>query len=220
MQEFEIQPLAPALPIMDAVAHYMVGIAAPVRFDMAKSPSECEAVYRLRYQVVVEHGWAPPEAFPDGLERDAYDDRAVHIVGWDGAVLAAAARLIFPQPGCLLPTEEAFGIEIEPRGQVVDMGRQIVAHEYSQRQNRIFPGLLGQTWLEMRAHGISYVCGLFSPSMLRLYRILGLQLTVLAPAGRYWGEDRSPARLDVLGSIPALIKRWGAQVAVVGENML
>jgi N-acyl-L-homoserine lactone synthetase len=166
----------------------------------------------------VEHGWAPPEAFPDGLERDAYDDQAVHIVGWDGAVLATAARLIFAQPGCLLPTEEAFSIEIEPRGQVVDMGRQIVAHEYSQRENRIFPGLLARTWLEMRAHGFSYVCGLFSPSMLRLYRILGLQLTVLAPARCYWGEDRSPARLDVLGSIPVLVRRWGAQMAVVADE--
>lgn len=58
-----------------------------------------EAVFRLRYQVYcVENPFEDPAANTDGLERDAFDDRAVHALllhkrsrSWAGAV-----RLILP----------------------------------------------------------------------------------------------------------------------------
>jgi N-acyl amino acid synthase of PEP-CTERM/exosortase system len=58
-----------------------------------------EDVFRLRYQVYcVENPFEDPASNPDGLERDAYDERAVHCLlrhkrtqAWAGAV-----RLILP----------------------------------------------------------------------------------------------------------------------------
>ena len=58
-----------------------------------------DAVFRLRYQVYcVENPFEDPDGNPDGLERDAFDDRAVHCLlmhkrshAWAGAV-----RLILP----------------------------------------------------------------------------------------------------------------------------
>ena len=55
-----------------------------------------------------------PEDYPGRLELDGRDDMAIHILGIDGDEAVATARLIFPEAGRLLPTEEAFELEIEP----------------------------------------------------------------------------------------------------------
>ena len=58
--------------------------------------------------MAVEEGWITPEAVPDGEERDHFDDRALHVVGRDRDVVVARARLVLPQPGRPLPTEEVY----------------------------------------------------------------------------------------------------------------
>jgi N-acyl-L-homoserine lactone synthetase len=193
----------------DELARGMVTAAAPLRFCVAQSSQELAAVYRLRYEVVIERGWAQPEDLPDGLERDEYDDRAVHIAGWDGTRVAATSRIVLPAPDLAFPTERAFGVRIEPHEQVVDMGRQIVARAYSNIQHLVFAALLGQTWLEMRAHGFTRVCGDFTPAMTRLYRLMGFQVAQVGPAREFWGEERFPIVVDIVGSVPTLLKRWG-----------
>ncbi|HTP00202.1 MAG TPA: GNAT family N-acyltransferase [Anaerolineales bacterium] len=182
-----------------------------LRFDIAREPREREAVFRLRYHVVVERGWIQATDLADGMEQDHYDQKAVHILGWDGAKLATASRLVLPEPGLKLPTEEAFQIEVQPRGKVADMGRQIVAREYSSIKHKVFAALLAKTWLEMRAREYSLVCGDFSPAMTRLYRLMGFQVQQLGPAKPYWGEERAPVMVDVAGSAAALMERWGNQ---------
>src|SRR5262245_3724722 len=96
------------LATLDALAGAAIARAAPVRFEIAQTPSELEAVYRLRYRVALERGWATPTDLPDRLEHDVYDDRAVHIVGSHNGELVASVRLVFPSAGLRLPTEETF----------------------------------------------------------------------------------------------------------------
>jgi N-acyl-L-homoserine lactone synthetase len=203
------EPAEEVLSIVDNLSREFVGTVAPIRFDVAKDDLEREAVYRLRYQVVVERGWTQPADLPDGMERDHYDEKAIHIVGWDGNTLATTSRLVLPEAGVILPTEEAFHIQIEPRGRVADMGRQIVAREYSSIKHKVFAALLAKTWLEIRAHGYSLVCGDFSPPMTRLYHIMGFEVNQLGPPQQYWGEERAPIIVDVAKSMMALVKRWG-----------
>jgi N-acyl-L-homoserine lactone synthetase len=194
---------------------YLV-LAAPIHFDVAHSPQEREATFRLRYEVAIERGYARPEELPDEQERDTYDDHAVHVVGWDGDKLATTARLVFPEPGNRLPTEAAFDLEIEPRGQVADMGRVIVAHEFSEAQHRILAGLMAFCWTQVRARGFVYVCAAFATSAsIRLYRYMGFQITSLAPPRHYWGKERYPVRFDILDSAPSLTKRWLAGGEIV-----
>jgi N-acyl-L-homoserine lactone synthetase len=192
----------------DDLARGMVRAAAPLRLSVTQSLEELTAVYGLRYEVIVARGWARPEDLPDGLERDNYDDRAVHIAAWDGTQIAATSRLVLPMPDLLLPTERAFEVKIKPHEQVVDMGRQIVARAYSNVQHLVFAALLGQTWLEMRARGFTLVCGDFSPVVTRLYRLMGFQVAQVGPTREFWGEERFPIVVDVVGSVPALLKRW------------
>jgi N-acyl-L-homoserine lactone synthetase len=198
-----------ALAMIDEVAARGLSLAAPIRFGVAESPEEREATYHLRYEVSIERGYARPEELPGGLERDTYDDHAVHVMGWDGDKLVTTARLVFPEPGIRLPTEAAFDLDIEPHSQVADMGRVIVAHESSETQHRILAGLMAFCWTQVRAHGFVYVCAAFATlASIRLYRYMGFQITPLAQPRHYWGEERYPVRFDVLDSAQMLMRRW------------
>ena len=202
-------PSEEALVVVDNLSRDFIETLDILRFDIARDESQREAVYRLRFQTILERGWAQPGDMPDGMEHDHYDEKAIHIVGWDGDKLATTSRLVLPEEGLILPTEEAFHIQVEPRGQVVDMGRQIVAHEYSSIKHKVFAALLARTWLEIRAHGYSLVCGDFTPAMMRLYRIMGFDVKQLGPAQPFWGEERFPILVDVARSMMALVERWG-----------
>src|SRR5207249_1131962 len=116
----------------------------------AASPAEQEAVYRLRFDTVVEEGWATTEDFPAGLERDESDERAVHVLGRHGERLIAAARLVFPEPGRTLPTEREFDLTMQPADRVVDIGRAIIVKDYRSAEHTLFGALLARCWQEIR----------------------------------------------------------------------
>ncbi|MBX3081363.1 MAG: GNAT family N-acetyltransferase [Anaerolineae bacterium] len=209
MSEAKINTQATDLQALDALATMMAEKAAPIRFSVAQTREEREAAYRLRYEALIERGAATPQDFPDGLEHDIHDERALQVIGWDGDAPMATGRIVLPVPELPLPTEEAFGLSIAPRGQVVDIGRYTVAHDYAQKENRYFVGMLGYCWLETRRHGYLHVCGTASAGMLRHYRRLGFIVTELAPPHVYYGEERFPCWYDVVGSVAALIGKWG-----------
>jgi N-acyl-L-homoserine lactone synthetase len=195
---------------VDALAHEGLAAAAPFRFRNARSAAERDAMFRLRYLTALERGWARPDEFPDGVERDPDDERAVHVVAFDGEVLAATGRLVLPASGQLLPAERAFGITIEPVGRVADVGRFVVARAYSGVRHRLMAALLASVWLEARARGYSTISGAFvSPAEGRLYRRMGFQLRPLAPPAWHWGEWRYPIRFDVASSVATLSAYWG-----------
>ena len=199
----------PVLAQIDDLASQALGWVQPIEFSIARSDAEREVAYRLRCQAVIDHGWMQPADLPDGREHDAYDDRAVHILARRGDAPVATARLVFPQNGLRLPTEEAFDLTIEPRGQVVDAGRFVVARESGSIKHRLLAAMLARGWLEVRARGYSIVCAAFASSaMLRVYQRMGLRMRTLGPARRYWGQDRYPILFDVPGSTSALIGRW------------
>jgi N-acyl-L-homoserine lactone synthetase len=212
MESFDFsEPLEDELLIVDKLSQGFIESVDTLRFDIAHDDLQREAVYRLRYQVVIDRGWLRPEDLPDGMEHDHYDEKAIFIVGWDGINLAATSRLVLPQPGMKLPTEEGFNILVEPIGRVADMGRQIVAREYSSIKHKVFAALLAKTWLEMRTRSYSLVCGDFSPAMMRLYRIMGFDVKQLGPFQQYWGEERAPIIVNIASSVSALLDRWGNQ---------
>jgi predicted GNAT family N-acyltransferase len=181
---------------LDALAHMLIARAAPVRFDIASSPAEQRQIFALRYETVVEEGWVPPTAYPDGLERDLFDDVAVHVAGWQDAELVASARLVFPEPARRLPTELEFELTVPPEGAVVDIGRAIVAKAYRSRDHTLFGALLSRCWLEIRQRGYEDLCGTANGRRLERYRQFGLPLRMIGPARRYWGDERYPVFLE------------------------
>ncbi|MFN8379549.1 MAG: acyl-homoserine-lactone synthase [Anaerolineae bacterium] len=202
------EALEKQLEALDRFTSLMVERSAPLRFGTAETPEEREAAYRLRGRALIERGNASPSDFPDGLEFDAFDAHGVQVLGWDeSGEVVATARIVLPYGGPL-PIESTFDITIVPHGQVIDAGRFVVAHHLASRENRYFVGLLSFSWLVARKHGYHLVCGVASPGMVRHYRRLGFSVTELAPPKVYYGEERVPCWIDVVGSGSRLESLW------------
>jgi N-acyl-L-homoserine lactone synthetase len=179
--------------------------ACGIRVAVAQTPSEQDAIHRLRHEQVVGHGWASPDDLPAGVERDEHDPFAVQVGAWNGATLIGAMRLVLPNAPRPLPVEEAFGVYIAPRGRVVEAGRLVVAPSHrGDPSHRIWGALFARAWLSMRGLGFSLLCGAASPMMVQRLRALGLPFEVLGAPRTYWGEQRVPVRLDPAGGDP----RW------------
>lgn len=196
------------LLVVDRVALEMIRGAGPVRFALAQSQSEKEQLFRLRYQAVIQGGWASPSDFPDAMERDDYDKDAILVAGWLENHLAATARVVTPDNSRMLPAEQAFGILFGPPGDVVEWDRLLVSPQYRSRGHGVMAGVLGRCWIETRRLGLSQVAGSVEVALLPLYSSLGITFRLLGPSRVYWGEARYPVLFDLPASIPALSKKW------------
>ena len=178
----------------------------PFEYRLANDESQRELAYRIRGRAVVAQGWRDRSELPAGLERDEYDDRALHVLGWDGDEAICTGRVVLPP---MLPTETACGIVVDPPGEVVDVGRMCVLPGHQSLEHAAFIGLMCRLYLEMRAQGYSVACGMMSARAQALVRHLGLQIEVLGPPRTYWSEPRTPVRFSLLSGVTALDEtRW------------
>jgi len=182
---------------LDALVTRMLSIS-PFDYRVADGDSEREIAYRLRGSAVVERGWCVAADLPGGMERDGYDDRALHVLGWDGDVAMSTGRVVLP-PG--LPTEDACGITVEPRGEVVDVGRMCVARSHQSLEHAAFIGLMCRLYLVMREHGFGVACGMMSPPARLLVGQLGVRVELLGPERTYWNESRAPVRFSLMSGV-------------------
>jgi N-acyl-L-homoserine lactone synthetase len=190
---------------LDRLSERLLAAAAPLRVALAATDAEREAAYRLRYEQVVAHSWAPRGTLAPGAESDAHDADALHVLAWHDGAAAGTLRLVLPAPGRRLPVEAAFELDVEPRGAVVEAGRLVVAPRFrGDPAHRIWGALFARGWLSLRERGFSVLAGAASPRMVARLRALGLPFEILAPARPHWGEDRHPVRLDPGDSRP----RW------------
>lgn len=194
------------LTALDRLSERLLAGASELRVAVAATDAEREAAYRLRYEQVVAHGWADRDAqLTGGLERDAFDADALHVCAWDGGSLVGTLRLVLPVPGRPLPVEAAFGLELEPAGEVVEAGRLVIEPAYrGDPAHRAWGALFARGWLTLRARGFSVLGGAAAPVTVQRLRALGLPFEILGPARPHWGEDRHPVRLDPAHGDP----RW------------
>ena len=197
--------LPDGLKALDRLSERLLVAAPELRVAVAGTAAEREAAYRLRYEQVVAHGWADREQLPDGLEQDAFDADALHVCAWDSDALVGTLRLVLPVPGRPLPVEAAFELEIDPRGEVVEAGRLVIAPGYrGDPAHRAWGALFACGWLAMRARGFCVLAGAAAPRTVEQLRALGLPFEILGPTRPHWGEDRHPVRLDPAHGRP----RW------------
>ena len=191
--------------LLDGLAGRLLA-ASPYRFTSAASAEERAAAYRIRATASVEAGWAPPEAFPDGMERDEFDDVATHVLGWDGDAPVCTGRLVLP-PGPL-PTEVACGLEVAPRGRVVDVGRMAVLRSHQTFGHGTFLALLCALYREARAAGYEFACGVMAAPARSLVARLGMRLEKLGPEREHHGQLRAPVRFVLAANAAPLVDRW------------
>jgi N-acyl-L-homoserine lactone synthetase len=179
---------------LDRLSERLLARAAPLRVDVT---TDLEPIHRLRYAQVVGAGWARPAELPGEVERDDYDDVAVHVAAWDRDALVGAIRVVPPVPGRRLPVEDAFGLEVPPAGAVAEIGRLLIAPGYrGDPAHRAWGALFARSWLECRRLGATVLAGSTTPAWVERYRAIGLEFEVLGPARPHWGEERVPVRLD------------------------
>lgn len=134
-----------------------------------------EEVYRLRFQVYcVENSFEDPLQYPDGLEKDPFDDRSIHglLRHRQTNTTAGTVRLVFPakdNPERMLPIDQVCGetvlkdADILPRTTLAEVSRFAVSKEFKRRQGEM-SSLSGVSpeWNEERAkaHGrrIPHLC--------------------------------------------------------------
>lgn len=180
---------------LDALVTRMLS-RSPFDYRVAAG-SEREVAYRLRGSAVLDRGWRSAGDLADGMERDEYDDRAIHVVGWDGDVAMSTGRVVLP-PG--LPTEHACGLVVEPHGEVVDVGRMCVARSHQGLEHAALIGLMCRLYLVMRENEFRVACGMMSAPARALMRLFGLTLTMLGPERQYWNETRAPVRFSLMSA--------------------
>ena len=105
-----------------------------------------QAAYRLRHQVYCQElGFEKAENFPDGMEKDEYDDFSQHylIQHRKSGVYAATTRIILPTPGDLakpFPTELHSNIDRGdllagvPRQQIAEVSRFCIRKMFRRRK--------------------------------------------------------------------------------------
>jgi hypothetical protein len=120
-----------AVPLDDLVTRLLSRTGFEYR--LAMDDQDRDIAYRIRGETVLRQGWCEPQDLPEGRERDEYDERALHVLGWDGEVPMSTGRVVLPPH---LPTEDSCGIVVEPAGKVVDVDRVGAAEAESVRQGR------------------------------------------------------------------------------------
>jgi predicted GNAT family N-acyltransferase len=196
------------LAVGDAIAARLLDALAPLRFEEAADDGDRRAGYRIRYSAVVERNLALPSQFPEVEERDEADERAVHIVGWDGHRPIATCRLVLPHEESVLPVEAAFELRVPDPSATVELGRLVVDPEWRGADHEIVVGLAARGWLSMRERGLTAVLAATPAPLVDLFRDLGFAINVLGSPRRHWNELRYPFLCDGPAAALGLARRW------------
>ena len=193
-------------------------------FDViaARTASEIQSAQRLRYQVYcVENPFENAAEHSDGLERDEFDPHSVHslLIHRASGQAIGTTRLILPVRGAL---ERSFAIQQAcehpmlkrlPLHRTAEVSRFSISKQFRRRgTDRLYErddavarqnsaplmslGLL-QSVVRMSAdHGITHLCAMMEPKLLRLLTAMSIHFKPLGPVVRHHGM-RQPCYCEV-----------------------
>jgi len=144
-------------------------------FRKIDSPELLEDVFRLRYQVYCkERQFLSESDYPQGAEKDAFDDFAIHFGAFDGTgKLVGAVRLILSECPVFqieqrVPSvASALGESLPLRGECAEISRLTISKEF---RRSLSSGLSGGP--DALAHRAGYVIRKVSPIALGLCHLL------------------------------------------------
>jgi N-acyl amino acid synthase of PEP-CTERM/exosortase system len=171
------------------------------------SPDLMEQSYRLRYQVYcLERRFLPAEDYPDGREKDEFDQHSVHVGVLDAwGELAATARVVsLTKAGPGLPLFQhcrIFADEAElldPDNNVVEISRLSMSRRYRRRpqdgvperrdvRREAFLMLLRGIYQATKRIDASHWLAATEKSLQRLVEQYGFPFRVIGPEANYGG---------------------------------
>lgn len=181
---------------------------------LADEPASLAEHHHLRFRVYcLDKGYEDPAAFPDRMERDAYDDRSVHFIARDRITdeTVAALRLVMPSDEGF-PCEQLCGFDAvaitgTPRRQFAEISRvcllkpehlapQLVgepgAHASQlMRTSEIALGLYQAAYAYSIECGLTHWLGFTSPAMRRLLQSQSIRLDAIGSPREHRGERQA-----------------------------
>ena len=181
---------------------------------LADSPELLKEVYRVRYQVYcVENQFEDPIKNPGGLERDEFDDHSVHSLLVDAASSRpiGTVRLVMHRPGARpgsLPFHkvcqqgDAARANLLPYETTAECSRFAISKAFRRDTavNRVkapggahaaIPhitiGLIAGALRMCFANGVTHMCAVMEPTLLRLLCRFGIRFQPVGPQVNYHG---------------------------------
>lgn len=193
--------------------------------EIAVNDRQCMEAHRLRYQVYCkDRGYENEDQFPDGLEKDEFDEHSVHALVRHRAsrAVAGVVRLIFPDhsdPEKRLPIELQCGDSFDQaaldqfdfsEANIAEVSRFAVSSQFirgagikqaaGEDSRHYFPhislGLIAMLFVASVEHKVTHWYAVMEPSLSRLLARSGVEFTRIGPIVDYHGK-RQPMIANV-----------------------
>jgi N-acyl-L-homoserine lactone synthetase len=168
-------------------------------FKAANTKSELQSCYRLRFQVYCkEKRWLSESDFPDGLEIDEYDSKAIHVIAMDEDFhLAGMMRILPAKDYRRLPYQDHPGMKGKKleAPNVAELSRFIVTS--TKNRHLVVKGLLRKVYQTSRSLGIENWIFVLEPSLIRFLARTKFYVDPIGTPSKYFGGFTLAGRCDI-----------------------
>jgi GNAT superfamily N-acetyltransferase len=165
-----------------------------LEFGPVAGADERRAALALRTAAIVEARWAPPEAFPDGLDHDPDDEGATLLVARADGTVVGTLRIVDDRERVARALTE-HGVDL-PAAATILVGRLAVAAPYRARSREVTFGLYVEVVRHALACGAERALTFVAENAIRFYRVAGFPLKIVGPPRLVTGVERWPALFD------------------------
>ncbi|MDN3517175.1 PEP-CTERM/exosortase system-associated acyltransferase [Aquisalimonas lutea] len=186
--------------------------------QLVDNPASQELAFRLRHQVYCkERGFEPDDSFPDGLERDEHDDRALQILVRNrlcGSPLGVS-RVVLDDPGaqrslpvethgCTAVRERLARLRAMEYVQLAEISRfavtrnlnRVVESQQDVGSAHVSMGVIAMIFAQSWRYGVTHWVGLLDASLPRFLRRLGITCQPIGSVIEFRGT-RQPVLADL-----------------------
>ncbi len=196
-----------------------------IHYDVSEQPELLHEALRLRYQVYcVEHAFEDPTAFTDELERDVYDDRAMHtlLVHRASGLIAGTVRVIRTDPerpvgslpiDGLCRAAELFDESVCPRATLAEISRFAISKDFRRRvEDAPTPAGVGQNWTERKPTEQRRI------PHLSLGLLQAMVCNSMSAGVTHWVAEMEPALLRMLAKLGMHWRKLGPLIEFRGKR--
>jgi N-acyl-L-homoserine lactone synthetase len=167
---------------------------ADYQFIETKDPATIREILKQRHGVYAFEGYIDPDAFPDGVFRDAFDDVSAHIAALDGYGAIVGSSRVVPPTSLGLPTHRLFSVPelgVDPKV-VGEVGRLAITPSHRGQALAVANGLIAGIYRALRSRGLSHFLAFMHPALVRMLN--GLRIPVRPICELEIGDEQQEAR--------------------------
>lgn len=172
--------------------------------------SEMDDIFRLRYQIYCVERKYLPNNYPDGMEKDEYDDLSITFRAKEEDKVVGCFRLIDQKNCPILPIQSHFEISWVPENgtRYVENSRLIVVKDTPYRRHEVMLGLIRVAYQFNKNNNIDYCFAALEPKLLRMLRSLGFPYEIAGKKNFYMGAEIVPTIMSMAALDENLSKQY------------